>query len=289
MGLSGHLTRIGSAALLTSATLLLTPLGIPSGGAEPPAPAPPAEPAPNPSGPAPGPVPVEAPAPGPVPVAAPAPAPLPVEAPAPGPAPLAAPEPAGCPDIQVVFARGTTEPPGLGATGQAFVDDLRARVGDKSVGVYPVVYPASPDFPTGIQGVIDASTHVQEMANNCPDTKMVLGGFSQGAAVMGFVTTELIPDGVSLSEVPEPMPADVADHVAAVALFGTPSDRFMGMVSQPPVVIGPLYEPKTIELCVPMDFVCSEGNDFAAHNRYIGDGLVVQAADFAATKVEETS
>ena len=185
----------------------------------------------------------------------------------------------------MVFARGTTEPPGLGATGQAFVDDVRAKVGDKSVGVYPVNYPASPDFPTGIQGIVDASTHVQETATNCPDTKMVLGGFSQGAAVMGFVTTELIPDGMSLPTVPEPMPADVADHVAAVALFGTPSDRFMNMVSQPPVVIGPLYEPKTIEMCIPMDPVCSQGGDFGAHNRYIADGLVLQAATFAADQV----
>ncbi|WP_307786921.1 cutinase family protein [Mycolicibacterium mengxianglii] len=194
----------------------------------------------------------------------------------------------GCPDVQVVFARGTTEPPGVGAMGQAFVDDLKTRVGDKSVGVYPVDYPASPDFPTGVQGVVDASTHVQEMAQNCPDTKMVLGGFSQGAAVMGFVTNQVVPDGVTQTEVPAPMPPNVANHVAAVALLGTPSDRFMNMIRQPPVDIGPLYEPKTIELCVPNDFVCSEGGDIGAHGRYISDGMVVQAADFVATKIAAT-
>jgi cutinase len=245
-----------------------------------------AEPAPAPPVPAP-PVPVPVPI-GPAPGPAADVVPVPVAAPG---APVAVPEaapPPGCPDVQVVFARGTTEPPGLGAMGQAFVDDLRTRVGDKSVGVYPVDYPASTDFPTGIQGVVDASTHVQEMATNCPDTKMVLGGFSQGAAVIGFVTTELIPEGVSVSEVPAPMPADVAEHVAAVALLGTPSDRFMNMVAQPPVEIGPLYQPKTIELCVPNDFVCSEGGDIGAHGRYVSDGLVVQAADFAATRLSET-
>ena len=30
-----------------------------------------------------------------------------------------------CPDVEVVFARGTFEPPGVGDTGQAFVDALR--------------------------------------------------------------------------------------------------------------------------------------------------------------------
>src|SRR6516164_2052590 len=47
-----------------------------------------------------------------------------------------------CPDVQVVFARGTDEPPGVGPTGQAFVDSLRPRVGARSFDVYPVNYPA---------------------------------------------------------------------------------------------------------------------------------------------------
>ncbi|WP_156763966.1 cutinase family protein, partial [Mycobacterium sp. 852002-50816_SCH5313054-b] len=55
---------------------------------------------------------------------------------------------AECPDVQVVFARGTGEPPGVGGTGQAFVDDLRSRVGGKSLDVYPVNYPASNDWET---------------------------------------------------------------------------------------------------------------------------------------------
>jgi cutinase len=36
---------------------------------------------------------------------------------------------APCPDVEVVFARGTFEPPGVGDTGQAFVDALRGQVG----------------------------------------------------------------------------------------------------------------------------------------------------------------
>jgi len=33
-----------------------------------------------------------------------------------------------CPDVEVIFARGTNEPPGLGRVGDAFVDSL-AEVG----------------------------------------------------------------------------------------------------------------------------------------------------------------
>ena len=39
---------------------------------------------------------------------------------------------AACPDVEV-FARATTEPPGIGAVGQAFVDSLRSQVGGKSI------------------------------------------------------------------------------------------------------------------------------------------------------------
>src|SRR6516225_2516457 len=72
-------------------------------------------------------------------------------------APLSAPVPSAsaqpCPDVEVVFARGTTEDPGVGPTGQAFVDALRARSGTKSIGVYPVNYPATTDFPTALDGI----------------------------------------------------------------------------------------------------------------------------------------
>jgi cutinase len=55
---------------------------------------------------------------------------------------------APCPDVEVVFARGTTEPPCVGGVGQAFVESLRSQLGARSVGVYAVNYPASNDFET---------------------------------------------------------------------------------------------------------------------------------------------
>ena len=191
--------------------------------------------------------------------------------------------PEGCPDVEAVFARGTNDKPGVGVIGQAFVAALQSKVGSKSFGVYAVDYPASTDFPTALDGVRDAGNHVESMVANCPKTKMVLGGYSQGAAVMGFVTSAAIPDGFDFADVPKPMPLDVAKHVAAVTLFGTPSNRFMGTIGAPPVVIGPLYQPKTLELCAARDPVCADGGDWAAHYSYADDGMVDQAAIFAVT------
>jgi hypothetical protein len=101
---------------------------------------------------------------------------------------------------------------------------------------------------------------------------------------MGFVTANVIPDGAPTG-VPNPMPADVADHVAAVALMGKPNDRFMHAINQPDVVVGPAYKGKTIDLCVPDDAICSSGTDFNAHTQYADQGLTDQAASFVAGRV----
>jgi cutinase len=194
---------------------------------------------------------------------------------------------AGCPDVEVVFARGTTEPPGVGGIGQAFVDSLQTQLAPKSMWTYAVNYPASTDFPTAAQGVIDASSRVREMAAKCPTTKLVLGGYSQGAAVIGYVTAAEVPPGFSLPPgITGPMPPEVANHVAAVVLFGEPSSRFLNRIEAPPINIGPLYAAKTIEQCIFDDPVCTnDGGNIGAHMQYVSNGMVDQAAVNVAQRV----
>jgi hypothetical protein len=192
-----------------------------------------------------------------------------------------------CPDVEVAFARGTGEQSGVGPTGQAFIDALRPRIGGRSFDVYPVNYPASDEWSTGLDGIKDAGAHVVSTAKNCPRTKMVLGGYSQGAAVMGFVTSAAVPDGVDPATVPKPLAPGEADHVAAVVLFGMPNVRAMNFLGEPPVVIGPSYQAKTIKVCVPEDPVCSDGLNFAAHDTYATDASMVdKGADFAGTRLD---
>lgn len=191
-----------------------------------------------------------------------------------------------CPDTEVVFARGTGDEPGVGPTGQAFVDALGARLGGKSMGVYPVNYPASDQWSTGLDGIRDAGAHIVSMAGSCPNTKMVLGGYSQGAAVMGFVTSPAVPDSIppdiDPATIPKPLDPGTATHVAAVVLFGTPNERAMNFLGQPQIVIGPLYQAKTIEVCAVEDPVCSDGMNFVAHQSYASGGdAIEQGVDFA--------
>lgn len=195
---------------------------------------------------------------------------------------------APCPDIEVTFARAASEPPGVGAVGQAFVDALRPQVGGRSLGVYPVNYPAGDDFAASASaGAGDANAHVQSMAANCPNTKLVLGGYSQGAMVIDLITIAQAPVA---GLIPASLPEDVADHVAAVAVFGNPSDRYLGA---PIETVSPWYGAKAIDLCAPGDPICTPGGalalptqdelDSPAHRSYLQSPMPGQAAAFVAT------
>lgn len=208
------------------------------------------------------------------------------------PAPNASAQP--CSDVELVFARGSGEPPGVGGVGQGFVDALTAQAGGRSVAVYPVDYAASTDFGGGVDfartfvdGIRDAGSHIDSTVANCPNTRIVLGGYSQGAAVAGFVTSASVPKEVPAeyrSYVPQPLPASVASHVAAVTLFGRPSNQFLTENGAPPITIGPLYASKTLDLCAPGDTICNgapTGPPSFAHAAYLTNGMEGQAADYA--------
>jgi cutinase-like protein len=195
-----------------------------------------------------------------------------------------------CADVEVIFARGTNEPPGPGATGLAFTDALTSRLARTAVDVYPVNYPASLNFSQAADGVADAANKVLNTVNTCPATKIVLGGYSQGAAIAAYITADSIPPGYTLPEgISGPLPPSVAPHIAAVTLFGKPSNGFLNLVDHdaPPISIGPLYANKTIDLCTPQDPVCSSGQGFsrAAHSAYKSNGMTDQAADFVVAAI----
>ncbi len=184
-----------------------------------------------------------------------------------------------CPDAEVIFARGTNEPPGLGRVGDAFADSLRQQTGGMSIGTSGVNYNASKlQIHTG-DGANDVVSHVKSMASSCPNTKLVLGGYSQGADVIDIVSGVPI-GGINWGSA---LPPQYANNVAAVVVFGDVADRSgTSLASQ-----GSLFGSKVIDLCNPTDPIChaGPGNEWSGHTEGYVPVYTTQAAAFAASKL----
>ena len=141
------------------------------------------------------------------------------------------------------------------------------------MGTHAVNYPATYDFLAAADGAADASAHVQWMVANCPNTRLVLGGYSQGAAVIDIIAAVPFP-AIGFNN---PMPPNVPEHVAAVAVFGNPTAK-----AGAPLTVSPVWGGRAIDLCNAGDPVCGSGRDIGAHSNYVNSGLASQAAGFVA-------
>ena len=190
-------------------------------------------------------------------------------------APSAAADP--CPDIEVVFARGTNDSPGLGNPGQAFADALRSQVDGRTLTTYAVNYPANYDFLAAADGASDAANRISQMAVACPSTRIVLGGYSQGAAVVDMLAG-IPPLGNKIGEVGSapPLASSLVPNVAAVAVFGNPATKFGNPITSS------VFGGRSIDLCKDGDPICSRGRNPFAHSDYVSSGLTNQAANYVA-------
>lgn len=186
-----------------------------------------------------------------------------------------------CPDVEIVFARGTSEPVGVGRVGQALADALAPQLGDRSLGTYGINYPAGYDFLSTADGAADATAHIVAMAQQCPATRIVLGGYSQGAAVVDMLAG-VPPLGNKVGSIGSapPLPGGAAGNVAAVTVFGNPATKFGNPLSAAGSFAG-----KAIDLCSDGDPICSDGRNPFAHTHYESSAFISQAAGFVAGRV----
>lgn len=184
-----------------------------------------------------------------------------------------------CPDVEVIFARGTNEPPGLGRVGDALVDSLRQQTGGLNILPYGVNYAASKLQLHGGDGANDTIDRVKKSVEKCPNTKIVLGGYSQGASVMDIVAGVPI-GGISWGNT---LPAQYANNIAAVVTFGDVADRAGGSLPTKSAMLGS----KAADYCNPNDPIChaGEGNEWSGHTEGYVPVYTTQAAAFVAQKL----
>ena len=128
-------------------------------------------------------------------------------------------------------------------------------------------YPAGLNFLTTGWGADDARGHIAWMADNCPGTKIVLGGFSQGAAAVSMLAgVPPVGDRIGAIGSAPALAPNLANRVAAVAVFGNPGSRFG-------------------DLCSQGDPICSDGSNRGAHSNYELAPYPGQAARFIANRV----
>lgn len=180
-----------------------------------------------------------------------------------------------CADAEVIFARGTDEPAGMGRVGDALVDSLRAQTGGLDIATYAVDYKATKLQLHGGDGAKDVISHVASTVASCPNTKIVLGGYSQGASVIDIVAGVPI-GGINWGSA---LQSQYVKNVAAVATFGDVADRAGGSLPTLSALLGA----KAIDLCNPGDPIChaGPGNSWKGHTQ----GYVPEYTDQAATFV----
>lgn len=185
---------------------------------------------------------------------------------------------AACSDVDVVVARGTGEPGRLGLiVGDPVFSAIQREVSGLTLSSHAVDYPAStsPSSPTtGNRALVN---HVTSQAQECPDQRFILVGYSQGANVVGN-SLGISSQGAAVGgPVVATIPAAARPRVEAVLVFGYPLRKLgRGITGE--------FAARTLDICAARDVVCDpRGASVLAHLSYGDDAD--EAAEFAADQL----
>ncbi|KAF6811846.1 Acetylxylan esterase 1 [Colletotrichum musicola] len=128
----------------------------------------------------------------------------------------------------IIVARGTNEPPGSGLI-ESVAHGVAAAVPDSQIA--PLDYPAAFDnYSASVAAGVDSlKTELAEYSSRCPQSKVALMGFSQGAHVIGDTLCGSVgaePLLLQFNATLKPMSSSVIDqNVIAVIFFGDPTHK----------------------------------------------------------------
>jgi len=158
--------------------------------------------------------------------------------------------PTGCAPLEVIVARGTSEPGDLGViVGDPVVARCKRDLGAQTCRGYPVQYDATlASFADGV-GPKDIAKRVANMKTQCPNMKFIVVGYSQGGAI-------------------------AAQGLTQVASAGN-ADRVIGVVFYAPfgnAAVPAKYSDRKLVHCASGDAVCLGGTSMSAHTSYNSQG-----------------
>ncbi|KAI9329016.1 cutinase [Zopfochytrium polystomum] len=163
--------------------------------------------------------------------------------------------------MTVVFARGTLEPGNVGAlVGPPFFQAIEAAAGPGKMVVQGVDYPADvPGFLAGgdPNGSAKMASLVMQAMSACPNTKVVMAGYSQGG--------QLVHNAANM------LPASVMAQVNSAVIFGDPNNG---------TAVTNLAPAKTKVICHPDDNICQQGIVILPAHLTYGNLNAAEAAAF---------
>ncbi|BCY08492.1 cutinase [Actinoplanes sp. L3-i22] len=182
-----------------------------------------------------------------------------------------------CPDAHIVVTRASTEAPGTGIIGSLATAVTRAS--DQTITVEATDYPAAlnPYPPSVAAGTQALTAQLTNEATNCPATKIVVMGYSQGAHVIGDV---LAGTGRVAGFTPSAaIGTGVSDKVVAVILMGDPryvpgksfnagTSRTKGLFARGNDAALDAFADRTQSYCDTGDTFCASGASVAVHLSY---------------------
>jgi hypothetical protein len=186
----------------------------------------------------------------------------------------------GCAAVSIITARASTEQAGEGITGNLVTAIVNAS--KQTVSRASVSYPATLQnyANSSLQGINAAKTQITNLVSSCPQTKIVLLGYSQGAHVMLDVLGG--GQGGSLGTATPPLASNIASHVTAVATMGDPrhvinqsfdqgtstrNGQFPRSQTQLNVLAG--FASRIHAWCDANDQFCDSGNSLNVHLTYL--------------------
>ncbi|KAL8393823.1 hypothetical protein RB595_003541 [Gaeumannomyces hyphopodioides] len=176
----------------------------------------------------------------------------------------------GCKDIVLLFARGSTQSGNMGEQpGPNLANAMKARFNGSRVAAQGVPYSALLLGNLASGGAMGAEASdfadlIGQVAVKCPKARIVVSGYSQGAAL--------------LHRAVEALSASVRSRIAAAVTFGdTQNEQDDGRVPG-------LDAAKTLIICNKGDLVC-EGQLIVAKSHLEYKARVPEAVAFIATRV----
>ncbi|KAF9465875.1 cutinase [Collybia nuda] len=178
--------------------------------------------------------------------------------------PVAAPS-SGCADVHIITARASTEAPGEGIIGTVVgnvVTRSAQTVSRESVDYPAVLFPYDPSEQAGVTAM---TALLARKTSACPNTKIVLMGYSQGAQVSGDVLQARAPG---------------TNKVVAVVLMGDPAhvhgesfqkgtaNQLNGLFPRTPGALE-AFSAQLASYCDVGDLFCASGTSTAIHLGYV--------------------